>query len=133
MTFHTRHKLLVLSHSTSIYREMGSLVAQGKELTWPELVQRYEEHFMKALALHATVKKNTNVLLHIMGYFKRELDSFEKAELPEVISDYHNYLVPLVVPLTLLKHYVGKYGQQYLQQQFYLSPHPAELMLRNHV
>jgi uncharacterized protein YbgA (DUF1722 family) len=133
VTFHTRHKLFVLSHSTSIYREMGSLVAQGKELTWPELVQRYEELFMKALALHATVKKNINVLLHIMGYFKRELNSFEKAELLEVISGYHNYLVPLVVPLTLLKHYVGKYGQQYLQQQFYLSPHPAELMLRNHV
>ena len=133
VTFHTRHQLLILSHSTSSYREMGSLVAQGREFAWPELVQRYEELFMKALALHATAKKNTNVLLHIMGYFKRELSSFEKNELLEVIAEYHNHHVPLVVPLTLLKHYVGKHGQHYLQQQYYLSPHPAELMLKNHV
>ncbi len=133
VTFHTRHKLLILSHSTGIYREMGSLVAHGNGMAWPALVLIYEEQLMKALAMHATVRKHTNVLMHIMGYFKRELSPPEKAELLGVITEYHDRLVPLVVPLTLLKHYVRKYGQQYLQQQYYLSPHPAELMLRNHV
>lgn len=133
VTFHARHKLLILAHSTSIYREMGSLVAHGKEMSWPELAQSYEALFMKALALHATVKKNTNVLMHIMGYFKRDLSAAEKEELLGVIREYHDRLVPLIVPITLLKHYVGKYGQSYLHQQYYLSPHPAELMLRNHV
>lgn len=131
--FHTRHKLLILAHSNLIYREMGSLVAHGRELDWQELIKRYEELFMKALSLPATVKKNCNVLMHIMGYFKRDLSSAEKEELLGLINDYHDRLVPLIVPLTLLKHYVAKYRQEYLQQQYYLSPHPAELMLRNHV
>ncbi len=88
---------------------------------------------MKGLLLHATASKNTNVLRHIMGYFKRQLTPGEKEELLGVIRDYHDRLVPLIVPLTLLKHYVARYDQEYLRQQVYLSPHPAELMLRNHV
>ena len=68
-----------------------------------------------------------------MGYFKKELDPAEKAELLEVIGQYHDHLLPLIVPLTLLKHYVRKYDQTYLLGQIYLSPHPAQLMLRNHV
>jgi uncharacterized protein YbgA (DUF1722 family)/uncharacterized protein YbbK (DUF523 family) len=133
VAFHTCHKLQIMAHSPKIYREMGTLVAHGKEMKRAELLQRYEELFMKALALHATVSKNCNVLMHIMGYFKRELSRAEKEELLGVISHYHDHLVPLIVPLTLLKHYVNKYEQRYLQQQHYLSPHPAELMLRNHV
>ena len=131
--FHTRHKLLVMSHSTQIYREMGALVAHGREMNLRELFRRYEELLMKGLALHATARKNTNVLMHIMGYFKKELSHDEKSELLETISHYHDQLVPLLVPLTLLKHYVKKYDQAYLKQQVYLAPHPAELMLRNHV
>ena len=130
--FHTRQKLLIMSHSVRHYREMGALVARGRELPWPELLQRYQELFMKALELHATVKKQTNVLMHVMGYFRKELGAEEKQELLEVIGQYHDGLVPLIVPMTLLRHYVNKYREPYLQQQFYLCPHPAELMLRNH-
>jgi len=133
VAFHACHKLQLMAHSPRIYREMGTLVAHGKEMRRAELLQRYEELFMKALALHATVSKNCNVLMHIMGYFKKELSRAEKEELLGVISQYHEQIVPLVVPLTLLNHYVNKYGERYLQQQLYLSPHPAELMLRNHV
>jgi uncharacterized protein YbgA (DUF1722 family)/uncharacterized protein YbbK (DUF523 family) len=131
--FHARHKLLIMAHSPSIYREMGTVVAHGKEQKIPELLQRYGALFMKSLALHATVKKNANVLMHVMGYFKRELSRAEKEELLGVIGRYRDQLVPLIVPLTLLKHYVDKYDRIYLQQQLYLFPHPAELMLRNHV
>lgn len=130
--FHTRHKLLVMSHSTQLYREMGALVAHGREIAFPELLERYEELFMTALELHATVKKQTNVLMHVMGYFKKNLSAEEKQELLGVIGDYHDGLVPLVVPITLLRHYVAKYRQDYLEKQVYLAPHPAELMLRNH-
>lgn len=133
MVFHTAQKLLMMAHSPSIYREMGALVAHGHEVAPRELFLRYEELFMKGLALQATTKKNTNVLQHIMGYFKQELSREEKAELTEVICQYHDHLVPLIVPLTLLKHYIRKYDQQYLKGQVYLSPHPAQLMLRNHV
>lgn len=131
--FHTSHKLLMMAHSPRHYGEMGVLVAHGKGMGAEELFKRYEELFMGGLALHATTQKNTNVLQHIMGYFKKELSAIEKAELLEIITSYHDRLVPLIVPLTLLRHYVRKYDQPYLKGQVYLSPHPAELMLRNHV
>ncbi|MBJ6800389.1 YbgA family protein [Geomonas propionica] len=131
--FHTCQKLLIMSHSTQLYRELGALVATGKEIAFPELLERYQELYMKALELHATAKKQTNVLMHIMGYFKKHLSVEEKQELLQLIKQYHDGLVPLVVPLTMLRHYVAKYRQEYLSQQVYLSPHPAELMLRNHV
>lgn len=131
--FHACHKLLVMSHSTKHYRDLGALVGNGKGMGREELLRRYEELLMEGMALQATVKKNTNVLMHIMGYFKKELSSDEKAELLEVIGRYHDRLVPLLVPLTLLRHYVRIYDKTYLKQQIYLDPHPAELMLRNHV
>lgn len=131
--FHTSHKLLLMAHSPQIYREMGVLVAHSSELLFIDLLQRYEDLLMKGLALHATVKKNTNVLQHIMGYFKQQLSPDEKIELLEVIIQYHDHLLPLIVPLTLLRHYISKYDQQYLKGQVYLAPHPHQLMLRNHV
>ena len=131
--FHTGNKLLMMAHSPQIYREMGVLVAHGAEVALADLLQRYEELFMKGLALHATVKKNTNVLQHIMGYFKQQLSADEKVELLEVIGQYYDRLLPLIVPMTLLRHYINKYDQQYLKGQLYLAPHPAQLMLRNHV
>jgi uncharacterized protein YbgA (DUF1722 family)/uncharacterized protein YbbK (DUF523 family) len=133
VAFHTGQKLLMMAHSPKHYREMGVLVAHGKEIGKEELFSRYEALLMTGLALQATARKNSNVLQHIMGYFKKELSPPEKTELQEVITSYHDHLVPLVVPITLLRHYVNKYKKQYLQGQVYLSPHPAELMLRNHV
>ena len=133
VAFHTRHKLLILAHSTEHYRELGKLVAQAKELPAPKLYERYQSRLMEALRLKATPKKNTNVLQHLMGYFKKELTTEEKQELFEIIDNYHQGYVPLVVPVTLINHYVRKYNQPYLQEQFYLQPHPVELQLRNHV
>ncbi len=133
ITFHTRQKLLLLSHSPRHYAALGKLVAEGKGKPQSELLAEYEELFMEALSIFATVKKHRNVLQHIMGYFKTLLTRDEKAELLEVIGDYGNALVPLTVPLTLLNHYVRKYDVSYLKYQAYLAPHPSELMLRNHV
>lgn len=131
--FHAGHKLQIMAHSPQLYREMGKLVAEGKNMEQPRLLELYRELFMRALALHATAKKNSNVLMHIMGYFKNELNRGEKEELLEIIRQYHERLIPLIVPVTLLRHYVNKYDQQYLKKQLYLNPHPMELMLRNHV
>jgi uncharacterized protein YbgA (DUF1722 family)/uncharacterized protein YbbK (DUF523 family) len=132
--FHTRHKLLIMAHSVRHYREMGRLLAGDGEKDSPaDLVARYTEALQQALSLRATVKKHVNVLQHIQGYFKRQLDSDEKQELCEWIENYSKGLVPLIVPVTLLNHYVRKYGQPYLAEQWYLNPHPLELRLRNHV
>jgi uncharacterized protein YbgA (DUF1722 family)/uncharacterized protein YbbK (DUF523 family) len=133
VAFHTRHKLLILSHSTRHYRELGKLVARAKELPVQELYEHYQSQLMEALRLKTTPKKNTNVLHHLMGYFKKDLSPDEKQELLGIIDYYHQGYLPLVVPVTLINHYVRKYRQPYLQEQFYLHPHPVELQLRNHV
>ena len=88
---------------------------------------------MEALKLRATPKKHTNVLIHMVGYFKNQISSDEKAELLEIIEQYRQELVPLIVPITLVNHYVRKYNQPYLRGQYYLHPHPIEMRLRNHV
>lgn len=88
---------------------------------------------MEALKLRATAKKNTNVLMHMIGYFKKDLDPSEKRELLEIVDQYRRELIPLIVPITLIGHYVRKYDQSYLKEQTYLNPHPLELQLRNHV
>ncbi|MBF0378057.1 MAG: DUF1722 domain-containing protein [Desulfamplus sp.] len=130
--FHTKNKLLILSHSEKIYRQMGKLVAESKSIERNTLLDRYETLLLDALRLLTTNKKNINVLQHMMGYFKRELDSTEKAELLTSFENYGLGYVPLIVPITLIKHYVLKYNDQYLNNQTYLNPHPIELKLRNY-
>ncbi|MFP4213859.1 MAG: YbgA family protein [Desulfohalobiaceae bacterium] len=131
--FHTRHKLLLMAHHVPTYRELGRLVASPKDYDREELFQLYQERLCYTLSLRQTAKKNVNVLQHIAGYFKKDLSRDEKQELQELIQSYHQGLVPLVVPVTLLNHYVRKYQKAYLQDQVYLFPHPLELRLRNHV
>lgn len=131
--FHTAHKYLLLAHSAQHYQRLGRLVAQANEYRPKDLVLRYGELFMQALVVRATVRKHVNVLQHILGYFKERLDEAEKAELADVIADYHQGLTPLIVPLTLIKHYVRLFDVEYIREQVYLNPHPKELMLRNHV
>ena len=133
MNFHAKNKLLLMAHSPRHLKEMGSLVAHAKEIPVRELVERYEGHLMEAMALKPTAAKHENVLMHIMGYFKKDLSADEKRELLEIITEYKRGLIPLIVPVTLLGHYVRKYNQPYLKEQTYLNPHPSELMLRNHV
>ncbi len=131
--FHTRNKLLILSHSPKHYRLMGKLVADGKKMPIKDLYHQYQLLLMEALKLKTTIRKNINVLQHLMGYFKKQLSGDEKQELLEVFDQYRNEYVPLIVPITLINHYVRKYDQPYLKQQTYLNPHPLELKLRTHV
>jgi uncharacterized protein YbgA (DUF1722 family)/uncharacterized protein YbbK (DUF523 family) len=130
--FHTKHKLLILSHSPKHYQMMGRLVGQAKTFALDELYQTYQGLLMEALRLKTTIKKNANVLQHMMGYFKKELSTDEKQELLEIIGLYREVYVPLIVPITLMNHYIRKYDQPYLKEQYYLQPHPIELQLRNH-
>jgi uncharacterized protein YbgA (DUF1722 family) len=131
--FHTQHKLLLLAHSPKHSQALGKLVAKAKEMAPADLYAQYLSLLMQALRLKATVKKHTNVLHHLMGYFKKQLTKDEKQELLEIIDRYRKEYVPLVVPITLVGHYVRKYDQPYLKIQHYLNPHAVELKLRNHV
>jgi len=131
--FHTDHKLLILAHGRTRYAEMGRLVAHAKELPLEELYRRYLHLLMVALRLRIPPAKCADVLMHMMGHFRQFLTSDEKRELLEVIGRYGNRMIPLVVPVTLIRHYVRKYDVAYLKRQVFLNPHPVELMLRNHV
>lgn len=132
VAFHTAHKLLILSHSEKIYRQMGRLVAQASNLVLEEVLNAYEQLLMAALKLQSTLNKHTNVLMHMLGYFKKQLSTDEKAELLEIIERFKKGFLPLIVPVTLINHFVRKYHEEYLAGQFYLNPHPLELKLRNH-
>jgi uncharacterized protein YbgA (DUF1722 family)/uncharacterized protein YbbK (DUF523 family) len=131
--FHTAHKLLLRAHNEAAYRRLGRIAAATGTTADDEIFRTYEEELHRALRHKATVRRHTNVLYHALGYLKRELDSREKQEAVQLIEDYRHQLVPLIVPVTLLRHHVFKHGVDYLMGQLYLEPHPKELMLRNRV
>ncbi|MCX5722488.1 MAG: DUF523 and DUF1722 domain-containing protein [Nitrospirae bacterium] len=130
--FHTIHKYLLMAHSPQQYQALGRLVGHTHRQSPKTLANFYGKLFMKTLAMKATVRKQVNVLQHMLGYFKKMLNTQEKADLLGAIDDYHRERTPLVVPLTLIKHYVQVFDVSYLRDQIYLRPDPKELMLRNH-
>lgn len=129
--FHTIHKFTLLAHDETIYRELGRIIADAGKADIHALAQQYAQHLMQALSKPATRKTHTNVLMHIMGYVKEELTAEDKQELLEILDKYRLGQVPLIVPITLLKHYLRRFPDDYIRQQVYLNPHPDELMLRN--
>jgi uncharacterized protein YbgA (DUF1722 family)/uncharacterized protein YbbK (DUF523 family) len=133
VAFHTAHKLLLMAHSPIAYASLGRLVAGSKKKPTAELEAQYENQFMAALCELATTRRQANVLMHILGYFRDRLDADARRELLGVIEDYRRGLVPLVAPIIMIRHYARRLDVAYLRAQVYLEPHPKELMLRNHV
>jgi uncharacterized protein YbgA (DUF1722 family)/uncharacterized protein YbbK (DUF523 family) len=133
VAFHTREKLLLMAHSQQLYKELGQRVANPHAMPREQLASEYQAAFMRALATLATVGRHVNVLQHMIGYVTDGLDEGDRAEMHRTVAEYQAGLVPLVVPLVLLRHHVRKQKVDYLLGQTYLEPHPKELMLRNHV
>jgi len=131
VNFHTVHKFTLLAHDEPTYRELGRLVADAGKQDLDKLAVQYFQRLMQALRKPATRKTHTNVLMHIMGYVKDSLTADDKQELLDIMDRYRNGLVPLIVPITLLKHYLRRFPDDYIREQVYLNPHPDELMLRN--
>ena len=133
VAFHAAHKLQLLAHSPAAYRALGPLVAAAKARGRAELRGAYERGFMDGLATSATRGRHVNVLQHCIGYLRDRLEAGVRDSLARQIADYRAGFTPLIVPVTMLRHYVEQLGIDYLAQQTYLDPHPKELMLRNHV
>ncbi len=133
VTFHTQHKLTLMSHGVKHSKEIGQIVAKAGSANLNALLREYSELFMKILTIKATARKHTNVLHHIMGYFKKVLDADDKQELLQLIELYRQQYIPLVVPLTLINHHLRRHPIPWIQEQVYLNPYPSELMLRNFV
>ncbi|MGH0034676.1 MAG: YbgA family protein [Myxococcota bacterium] len=133
VAFHAAHKMLLLAHNEAAYRRMGRIVASFQQRPDREVYAAYAAEFAAALRTRATPRKHVNVMQHMLGHLKRALPAPEKARVLAMIEDYRQGLVPLVVPLTLLRFLIDSHQVEYLQGQLYLEPHPRELMLRNHV
>lgn len=132
IAFHTREKMMLRAHDEVAYRALGRLVAEAKTAPRPAFAAQYQEQFMSGMTKKATVKKHSNVLMHIQGFFKGA-DEVARRDLAAAIEDYRTGLVPRIVPLTLVRHLAARHEVTLLQEQSYLNPHPKELMLLNHV
>lgn len=128
--FHSKQKYLVMSHSVEAYKSLGRLLGENTDWTVEQLAEAYISELMQAIRKPASRKNHTNTLQHLQGYFKKSLDSNKKRELTEHILAYHDGLVPLMVPLTLINHYLQDYPNNYLANQAYLDPYPRDLKLR---
>lgn len=131
--FHSRHKFALLAHDETVYRELGRMLAGAGKANIRALAQDYIQKLMSAFRKPATAKRHANVLMHILGFFRERLDSDDKQEMLQVIDACRCEQLPLVVPITLIKHHLRRFPDEYIGQQFYLNPHPQELMLRNHI
>lgn len=132
VTFHAGHKYILMAHDQDIARELGQMVAQaGNSDDFARLAEGYIHLMMTALEKRVSRGQHANVLMHLMGYLKNDLDSDDRQELLETIHQYRHGYVPLIVPITLLKHHFRRHPQPYIGRQHYLNPHPGELMLRN--
>lgn len=128
--FHTRHKLALMAHDVEAYRTLGRLVAQAGKRNLKEFGQDYIRRMMEALRRPATPARHANVMMHLMGYLKKNLDPVDKAELLDMIHAFRRGQAPLAAPLTLLKHHFRRYPDPYVTRQSYLNPDPRELLLR---
>lgn len=133
VAFHTAHELQLIAHSPGAYRALGRQVASVEQAPRGEFRARYRAAFMSALSKSTSVGRNAHVLLHAAGCFKRELSPSARGELAESIDAYRRGEVPLIVPITLIRHHTRQLEVDSLAGQTYLEPHPRELMLRNHV
>ena len=132
VNFHADHKYILMAHDQDIARELGQRVAQaGAADDFPQLANAYLQLLMEALTKRVSRGQHANVLMHLMGYLKNAIDAEDRQEMLETIHQYRHGYVPLIVPLTLLKHHFRRHPQPYIERQHYLNPHPGELMLRN--
>ncbi len=131
--FYSRYKYQVMAHHVPSYYAIGRFLANLNGLEIQSAAQEFFALFMNALSRVAGRKGNTNAMMHLRGYLKAVLQAHEKQELSQLIESYRQGYVPLVVPLTLLKHHLMKLNNPYLKAQTFWAPHPENLGLRNHI
>lgn len=131
--FHSAHKYMLMAHNPQDYAELGRLLANGKALAIDELMARYFSGFMATLSRLASRKSHTNVLLHLLGYIKQTVASQDRQKILRLVEEYRQGLVPLVAPVSLLRHFLDSHGSDYVRQQAYLRPYPEQLGLRNQI
>lgn len=133
VAFHSANKMTLHSHHPQKYRQLGQLVAGAGKADPGILLADYGAAYMDILRHRATPKRHTDVLQHLAGHLKKSIDAEDRSELAGLIGAYRRAEVPLVVPVTMLRHHFRRHGSEWVNSQTYLAPYPDELMLRNHV
>ncbi len=131
MQFHSQHKLIAMSHDQNAAHELGRIVASSNIEPLSQVAANYIALLMPTLKQIATQDNHANVLQHVQGYLKKQLNADDKKELSEAIENYRQGDLPLIIPLTLLKHHFRKSPDHFIDQSYYMSPSPAELKLTN--
>ena len=131
MEFHQRHKFILLAHDEEEFRKLGPLIANVSKKNLHNIADEYLLRMMTSLKARASRKRHTNVLMHVMGFLKNRIDSDDKQEMIEVMDNYRQGKVPLIVPVTLMRHHLRRFPDEYISSQYYMAPYPEELMLRN--
>ncbi len=129
IAFHSAYKYLLMAHSVPHYQQAGRLLANlsGDVSTQADA---YVSLLMTGLARPATRGGHANVLQHLQGYVKDDLDSTTRRELADLIQSYRRGEIPLLAPLTLLRHHLRRFPDAYALEQIYLEPHPPAAGLR---
>lgn len=131
MAFHSKHKFILQAHSPQLSKTLGRMVAAVSAQDLRVVAESYEKFFMEALSKPAPKSGHCNVMMHILGFLKKTIDPKNRSDILGVIRSYRQGEVPLIAPLTLLKHYIPRFGGDYINSQSYFSPYPCELGLRN--
>lgn len=131
MDFHQRHKFILLAHNEVEFRKLGPLIANVNRENLEHVAGEYLVRMMTCLKERASRKRHTNVLMHVMGFLKDKISGDDKQELLEIMDNYRLGKVPLIVPITLMKHHLRRFPDEYISSQYYMAPYPEELMLRN--
>ena len=131
--FHAVHKYMIMAHYPQGYKHLGQIVAKAGGSSLVALLEEYFEAFMTALKRRANRKSHTNAMMHILGYVKKSVAGKERNQLLTLIEEYRRGMVPLIAPMTMLRHFIENHGNPYIQKQAYLTPHPDQLGLRNQI
>jgi len=133
MAFHTGHKMQLMAHNPEKYRRLGHAVANAKKEDLSSFLAEYSTTFLEIMATAVSHKKQTDVLYHMFGFFKKIISSSEKQEFMRLVEQYKKQMIPMIVPITMLRHYLQKYPQPWLQAQVFFDPYPEEMLLRSYL
>ena len=129
--FWSRYKYMMMSHHMPTYTEIGRLLANATALPLSEIADKFALLLLNGLTHLTTRKTHSNVLQHLSGYLKTNLATDEKQEIHSLISQYRDGIIPLIVPVTMMRHHFKRHRYDYIDQQVYMQPYPDQLSLRN--
>jgi len=131
VAFHTSYKYLIYAKSQESYKKLGGIVANHEKRDIADVLSDYTPAFLEAIGKKGNINKTYNVLLHIFGYFKKQINSEEKEHILTACQEYKDGIIPLIAVIKLLNLYVKRFDDSYLKTQKFLNPYPKELALRS--